>query len=478
MKIDIQPREDHQVKITTEIESERFEQSKRKAARKISQQNKIPGFRPGKAPYDIVRRMVGDEAIVREAVELLVDEVYPEVIKQSEITPYGPGSLEELANMDPVTFSFIVPLAPTVDLGDYRSVREAYEPPAVDEKQVDEFVERLRSSYATIEPAERAAQEGDLVSILVSGRRLSPAEGEEAEIVNERPLQVTIDPVEKTEENEWPFPGFGRMLIGMSANEEKTIPYTFPEDSKYEALRGKDVEYTVKVQAVKSMTLPEVNDEFAQQVGEFENLEALRKVVRENLESTTRSEYDQDFFNRVIDQMKEKATIKYPPQALDEEIHQTEHHLADDLARQNMDLDTYLKLRKVEHEEFVEKELKPAAVSRLERSLLLEEIGRAEKIELSQEDLEQSFTQTLQELQYSGEFEQLSKKVPAQRLANAVAMEAANRLMNRRVFERLQKVATGTADAEPAEETAPSAAPESVPAEEPEQASDAKAETE
>jgi hypothetical protein len=108
----------------------------------------------------------------------------------------------------------------------------------------------------------------------------------------------------------------------------------------------------------------------------------------------------------------------------------------------------------------------------------LEEIGRTEKIELSQEDLEQSFTQTLQELQYSGEFEQLSKKVPAQRLANAVAMEAANRLMNRRVFERLQKVATGTADAEPAEETAPSAAPESVPAEEPEQASDAKAETE
>ncbi len=128
---------------------------------------------------------------------------------------------------------------------------------------------------------------------------------------------------------------------------------------------------------------------------------------------------------------------------LDDEIHSVLHTIERDLARQNMDLDTYLKVRQLERDAFIEQEVKPTAVRRLERSLLLDEVARAEKIELDNQELESTFSETLAELQSSGDFENTRKKVGANRLANAVAMEAVSRLMNRRVLERLKAIATG-----------------------------------
>lgn len=443
LKIEITPRDDHQVKVVAELEPEQLERGKRLAARKIAQETKIPGFRPGKAPYEVVRRMVGEDTIQKEALALLVDETYPKVIEEAGIKPYGPGTLEEVEKTDPVTFAFIIPLEPKVELGDYRAIRIPYEPPTVDEKEIDAFIQRLRNSYATLTPAERPAQESDLVFISVSGKRVNPAEGENETLAEDRVLQVPIQPEDQKDANEWPYQGFSRELVGAEAGKELTLRHTFADDSPYESLRGKEAEYTVKVDSVKAMELPELDESFVQTVGEFETVDALRESIRKSLEVTSKEEYDNDFFTRILDQVREQATVQYPPQALEEEEEQVISSIERDLARQNLDLETYLKIRKLDREAFKEEEARPAAIRRLERSLLMDEISHAEHLHLDQNEFANVFSQTMSELQGTSDFNQMRKKLPSDRLANAVAMEAASRLMNRQVFDRLKLIANG-----------------------------------
>jgi len=456
LKIETQTRDDHQIRLIAEVEPDTFQQTKRRAARKISQETKIPGFRPGKAPYDIVRRVAGEETIEKEAISILIDEVYPKAIQEAGVEPYGPGTLDEIVSQDPVTFAFVVPLSPTVKLGDYNSIRVPYEPAPLNENQVDEFLGRLQRSYATIQPVERAAKNGDLVFLTVNGKVVGGEDGEEQTLVENRPFQVTIQE-DKEDPEEWPFAGFGRGLIGLSENDARTFTHTFMDDSTYESLRGKTAEFSVTVQSVKSIELPEVTDEFAQTLGDFENKDKLLASIRENLDSENRSEYDRGYYQRVLDALSADTQVNFPPQALEEETQEVLKNLEKDLANQKMDLDTYLKVRKTSREDFLEQEVKPAAKRRLERSLILSEIMRAEKIEVTREEVEATFNQTVQELEQSNSIEQLQKQVPKNRLADALTMEAYNRAVNRRIYDRLMAIAKGESSQPVAEATEPAA---------------------
>src|SRR5512146_114319 len=178
LKLETVALDDQQTKLIAEFDTETLEKYKRQAARKISQNQKIPGFRPGKAPFDLVRRIVGDEALQQEAIELMLDDVYPQVLKEANVNPSGPGKLEEIVKMDPPTFAFVVPLPPQVDLGEYKEIRKDYAPEPVTEEQIEKTLNQLRRSYATAEPVNRPAQDGDMVSFKVSAKRTQPAEGE------------------------------------------------------------------------------------------------------------------------------------------------------------------------------------------------------------------------------------------------------------------------------------------------------------
>jgi len=149
--------------------------------------------------------------------------------------------------------------------------------------------------------------------------------------------------------------------------------------------------------------------------------------------------------------------VNFPPQALEEETQEVLKNLEKDLANQKMDLDTYLKVRKTSREDFLEQEVKPAAKRRLERSLILSEIMRAEKIEVTREEVEATFNQTVQELEQSNSIEQLQKQVPKNRLADALTMEAYNRAVNRRIYDRLMAIAKGESSQPVAEATEPAA---------------------
>ncbi|MBV6466338.1 MAG: Trigger factor [Anaerolineales bacterium] len=448
MNIEKNIRDDHQAELTVEIDPEQMEAAKRKAARRLAQRGKIPGFRPGKAPYDMIRRHYGDEAIVEAAIDLLVDDLYPEILKQAEVDPAAPGSLEKVESFDPPKFVFRVPLAPTVDLGDYLSIRVPYEWTPPGEKELDEALDNLRQMYASTKTVEREMQEGDYALISVVGEKQGATEGEDQSELSRENTAVVVRPEDKQSDDEWPFKGFARGLIGMKPGESKTVTHEYPEDEEDAALKGATVVFNATVKSVRAVTLPELNDEFAKTVSEqYETLDQLKDFMRADLEAHARAEYDDEYFNKVLEQIREGAAIKYPPQVLDHEGEHVLGELSQRLASQGMDLETYFKVRNTTREKFMEDEVKPAAANRLARGLILDEIARIHKVNFDEAALTEEFHQTLNELAYQGavDFERLNKsgKENQARFSSAVATQSANRLITRRTLEKIKSIALG-----------------------------------
>jgi trigger factor len=434
LKIDKTIEENHEAKLVVEIDPELMDKYKRRAARKISERGKIAGFRPGKAPYEMVVRAYGEQPIVEQAVDFLIDSEYSKILQEADVNPGAAGALESIDSLEPPKFTFRVPLAPKVDLGDIHSLRMPYEWSAPDEAEVDKAIEDLRQMYATTENVEREVQEGDYVMVDVKSDTTE---------LNRTGFAAFVRQEER--DTEWPYNGFAKQLIGLKAGDTKTIQHSFPEDWDVEALRGKDTEMEVTVKTVRAVTLPELNDDLAKTAGAGETLEQLREAVRKDVQTRSKADYDDKYFVNLIEKIKEGATLKYHQHALEHEGEHVLEELSQRLSQQNMDLDTYFKLRNTTREKFMEEEVQPVAKKRFERSLILDEIVRSENIQVDDAALDAEFNQTLSNLAMQGV--DLSKirggRQGQQRVAQAVAMESANRVLTRRALDVLKAIATG-----------------------------------
>ena len=450
MKIEKEIGDDHQATLKVEFSQDVLESYRRSAARKIAGRGKIPGFRPGKAPYEIILRNYGEAAINEEAVDLLVEKEYQAILKEAEINPGASGTLESVDGLEPPRLTFRVPLAPEIDLGRYHEIRLPYEWMAPAEKDVERALDDLRRMYATTETVEREAQTGDHVLLDVKSDEAGLTRSGYATLIHAEPR-----------ETEWPFAGFSANLVGMKAGDIKRINHTFAADHEVAELQGKAVELDVTVKTVRSLTLPEVDDDFAKSTGLGETVAALREAVAKQVEARSKAAYDDEYFVKLIEAVKQQATIKYAPQALEHETHHVLEDLGRRLAQQGMDLPTYYKVRNTDAERFLEEEAKPVARKRLERALILEELIRREHIEIDREELDAEFNSTVNDLSVQGvDFGRIrGGRQGQQRVAEALATESASRLMTRRALDVLKDIATGVykPKPEPTAETAESA---------------------
>jgi len=447
LKIETQPLEDHQVKLTVEVETEKLSEAKLRAARQLAKKVKIPGFRPGKAPYQVVVRQIGDAAILEEAMELLIEDIYPKVIEEADIHPYGPGKLEQIVSQDPPTFEFVIPLEAKVILGDFRSIRRPYELKEIPEQDADNVLDDLRERQAVIEPVERPAQEGDLVDVRLGASRTQPIIGEDPVLIRERSTPIVINPESPAKDEtyanrEWPFPGFSSQLIGLSINDEKTFTHSFADDSEFETLRGIEAEFHFIVENVKSRTLPEMNDEFASSVGEFSNLEALRSEIHSDLERHAREAYDNEYEEEILKEVIEQSDIKYPPQMLEREIKSVIDNLKNRLENQKLELDLYLKSRQIDMDG-LRAEAHPVAESRLKRTLVLLEVANAEKLEVNQEELQKETVRTMETL-YRNLPEQDARRLNDRQVFNNVIENVMADMVIKHAMERLRDISNGT----------------------------------
>jgi trigger factor len=435
--------EDRQAKLTVEYTKEEFEGFKRRAAKKISKNAKIPGFRPGKAPYNVVVNHYGEAAIIQEAIDILLDEDYAKMLDEAEIEPSGPGNLETIESYEPPKLVFMIPLEPEIELSDYREIRKDYELEEFDISEVDDFIDKMRRNAATIVPADHPAGEGDLVYFSLSGEFLNPEEDEDATITDKTPQQVVIASEGDESDGEWPFPGFSRELIGVKAGDTKEIQHQYPEDFEDEEYRGKTAIFTIEVQSVKELELPEFDEDFVQTLGNYETPEDFREAVEERMRTDHEDSYNEEYINEILEEITEKTKLSYPPQMLEHE----QEHVLDDiksrLEQQNMDYVTYLKLRDLDEEKFIEEEIKPVAKQRLERSLIVDALIKAEGLKLDQEMLKNNVNEIMTEVIYSGNLEEMRKQMGQEEFSRAISMEGVNRTMNTQIQERLKLIATG-----------------------------------
>jgi len=442
LKIDVEHREDHQARLTVEIEATSLDEAKQRAARRISKQTKIPGFRPGKAPYSVVHRLAGEEAIMDEAIELLVHDLYPKILDESGIKPYGPGSLENVQRTNPPVFEFVVPLKAEVELGDFHAIRIPYQEADVSDDEVENVLQSVRQQHSVIEPVDRPAQEGDLVYIQLSAERLNPQEGQDPVLINERTLPINISPESDDAGMEWPFPGFSRNLLGLSANAESQIEYSYPDEAAFSTFNGAKGLFKVKVDSVKTRTLPELDNAFAQTVGDFTSLDDLRERLSNNLKEQAVDDYNREYDEQLLDKILEISTVKYPPQMLEHEIDHVVDNLKQQLARQGTDIDLYIKSRGTTLEQIREEAL-PVAESRLKHSLILIEAADYLKVEVSPEELQSETERTLtgySRVMPEKEFRKLfSTKESTSGLVSNVMMD----LLIEQTQERLRAIARG-----------------------------------
>ena len=457
MNIQTERNDNHQAVLTVELDSDQLEKKKQQAARKLARSTNIPGFRPGKAPYPMVLRHVGEGRVLEDAVEALIDEVYPKVIEESGIKPYGSGKLEHLhIEETPIKAQFIVPLAPEVTIGDYKSIRIDYQTPTITDEQVEKAIQSAREMYAQVEKVDRPAEENDLVNISLSGKIEGAAE-EEKPYIDDESFPVIIEAESADTSNEWPFPGFSRTLIGVSEDDTKTVSFSYPEDYTDEEgddsvnLAGKTVHFDIAVSRVSLRTLPELNEEFFKRLGSYETMGDAENGFRTQLAETSLNEYEAHYEDHIIDELLKIAEIKYPPEAVEDEIDVLYNRLKNRLESQGIDMDVYLRVRQLEENQLRD-ELREMAENRLKQSLVLMQIAEQENIQVNQDAVQHELEETVNTL-FSNMTQKEARRSMNDNVLRGLAFNIFNNILLSNTVKHLRTIARGEFEEQPQEET-------------------------
>ena len=365
--------ENHQAYLTIEIEPAEVEKSLDGAYRRLVQKARVPGFRKGKAPRVILEKYIGKDSLLEDALEHLVPEVYEQALKEQKLEAIAQPQIEITQN-NPVIFKAVVPLKPTVKLGDYHSIKVEQTPVEVTESNVNDVIEQLRHQHSTWEPVERAVDFDDLVVFdidsTVEGQTFMKQQGAQFQVVKE---QV------------FPIPGFSEQLAGMKKGEEKEFKLPLPADYQRKELAGKEVTSKVKISEIKKEKLPEVNEDLAKAVSpDLLTVDALREQASKELKMRGEERNRIDFEERVIDAVVELSEIEFPPVLVESEINRI---LNQRFQNNRQTMENYLKMiNKTETE--LRDELRPPALKGVSRSLTLNQVAEDAKVKVTEADID------------------------------------------------------------------------------------------
>jgi len=437
VKVTTEELPERQVKLQIEVDEERHANAIEAAYKKLAPRVQIPGFRPGKAPRPLIEKQIGRHRLLDEAMDILVPQVYREVLEEQDITPVGQPSVE-LVSHEPLVFTATVPLQPIVDLGDYRSLRLPREEVKVKDEQVDEAIEDLRRRYGTIEPVDRPAQKGDII------RGSVRAETEDSVIFSADDIEFRLTDASLTS-----LPGLADVIVGLKKGDDVTRAVDVPKDHEGKSIAGKTVTYRVQVDEVKEEKLAPLNDDFAKEVGEgFETLLALRAHVREDIEKAESEAALRQYELAVVDALVDRAKLEYPAVLVEHEI---DHILEDQANLDPRDPRAQLlylqRLNKTEQE--VRDSVREEATRRLRRSLVLSEFAKAENISVEDSDVDAEIDSMAAS---AGEQAEAIRRL----FANEAARESlARSLHTRRTLARLVEIASQRDGEEAAAEKKP-----------------------
>ncbi|MEV4438876.1 trigger factor [Streptomyces sp. NPDC049577] len=362
------------VRLTVEVPFEELKASLDAAYKKINSQVTVPGFRKGKIPARVIDQRFGRGAVLEEAVNDALPKFYTEAVNEGELNPLGQPEVDitELKDGELLAFTAEVDIRPALEIPDYSGIEVVVDAAEVTDEDVEKSVEQLRERFATTSPVERAAAEGDIVTVDLEAK----VDGEVLEDGVAQGVDYTI--------------GSGRLLDGIDeavTGLEAGGTATFTSVLKGGSAEGKEAEVKVDVTAVKSRELPELDDEFAQLASEFDTLEELKADSRKRLARMKKFDQATQAQEKVLEELLKLVEVPMPEKLLEDEIrtrkHNLEHH---QLGQMGLTLEKYLEIQGKSAEEF-DAELKEQAEKGIKTQFVLDEIVNKEKVGVDQEEL-------------------------------------------------------------------------------------------
>lgn len=380
MSLQVEKMEHNMAKLTIEVETEKVEKAIQAAYLKQRGQISVPGFRKGKVPRQMIEKMYGAEVFYDEAANSMIQEAYSAAYDEceEEIVSQPTVDIVQLEKGKPFIFTAEVALKPEVTLGDYKGLKVSKISTRVTAKEVDAEVEAEQQKNArTIEVTDRAVADKDEVKLnfegFVDGEAFEGGKGEDY------PLTIGSGSF---------IPGFEEQLIGAEIGKETEVKVTFPEDYQAEELKGKEAVFKCTVNTISAKELPELDDEFAADVSEFETMDEYKADVKKQIKERKEKEGKNKQEDEAVEKAIENATMDIPEAMIDMQVRQLANDFAQRIQQQGLTMEQYMQFTGMTQEKMNE-ELRPQAEKRIKTRLVLEAVAKAENIEVTDERLDE-----------------------------------------------------------------------------------------
>jgi len=404
-----------EIKITAPVEEAKWQEAQKTAFKKLSKKVQIKGFRKGQAPEAMIRKMISSQEILIEAAQAIAQETLVNSIDENKVELIDRPTLNiQKLDEKECILEFTCPVKPDVKLGDYKSIKYAPKKVTIKKEDIEEELKKIQESKAELELKEDGkVEKNDTAVIDYEGfKDGEPFDGGKAENYDLVIGSGTF------------IPGFEDQLIGMKAEEEKTIDVTFPEDYHEESLKGKPVQFKVKVHEIKKKVLPEITPELIEEL-KIENVktkEELEAHLKETLKNRKEKEEESKATEEVLTKLADDAEIDIPQVMIKFEQEYMYHDYSNQMMSQGIDINTYFKITGGNKDSFMES-FKENAIKKVKINLVLEEIAKVEKIEVAKEDIEKEYNDLAK--QYSMEVDDIKKYISENQLKEDLLLKKA-----------------------------------------------------
>ena len=426
MSLQVEKKEKNMALLTIEVSADEVEKALEKAYQKNKGKMSVPGFRKGKVPRQMIEKMYGPAVFYEDAANILIPEAYDRELsehKEIEVVSRPTVDVTQMEKGKPMIFTAEVALKPEVTLGKYKGVTVEKIDTAVTDEEINAEIDRERESNGrTISVEDRAVEDGDMTVIdfegFVDDVAFDGGKGENY------PLTIGSGAF---------IPGFEEQLIGAKLNEETEVKVTFPEDYHAENLKGKDAVFKVTVKEIKVKELPDADDEFASEVSEFDTLAEYKEDIKKKLSEKKEEEAKGKKEDAVIEAIINDARMDIPDAMIETQAEQLVNDYAGRLRQQGLSMEQYFQFTGLNAEKLME-QMKPTALKRIQSRLVLEAVAKAEKIEVTDEELNEEHqkmadsykmeVEKIKELFGEEENEQLKEDIAIRKAVDLIVAEA------------------------------------------------------
>ena len=425
MSVQVEKLEKNMAKLTVEVPAENVEKAIQGAYNKMKKSINIPGFRKGKAPRQLIEKMYGKEVFYNDAIDAMLPSAYSDAVEEcgEEIVSHPQIDVVQIESGKPFVFTATVAVKPAVELGEYKGIQVEKAPIEVKDEEIEAQITKEREANSrTVTVDDRAVAQGDIVTLdfegFVDGVAFEGGKGEN--------YDLTIG------SNTF-IPGFEDQLVGAEIGKELDVNVTFPEEYGAKELAGKAAVFKCKVNGIKVKELPAVDDEFAQEVSEFDTLDEYKADIKAKLLKEKEDEAARAKEDAVIGKIIEGAKMEIPDAMVEYQTRQMLDEFAQRIQSQGISLDQYFQFTGLTEEKYME-EMKPRALQNIQSRLVLEAVAQVENLVAEEADIEEEIKKMadmykmeadkIKELLGERQMEEMKKDIAVQKAAKLVAEAA------------------------------------------------------